>query len=128
MADGRSILLVQDDRDIRESILEALADEGYLAIGAIDGLDALEVLRGAGKLPDLILLDLMMPRMTGVELGAELAQLEAWSSIPIVVISADAQARLKSQSLGAVGYLKKPIRLAVLFDLLERILGSRGAT
>ena len=59
------ILVVDDDRDIRETIVDALEGEGYDVISAVDGVDALERLRSEEQSPSLILLDLMMPRMNG---------------------------------------------------------------
>lgn len=119
------ILLIEDDRDVRESLVDALEYEGYAVIGALDGLDALDKLRNDGAVPDLILLDLMMPRMTGSEFREELAKVPAWSGIPVIVITADGQGRSKAQALGANGFLKKPLKLADLFNIVHRILGEK---
>ena len=118
MRGSAPILLVEDDLDIRETILEVLADAGYAARGAIDGIDALQQLHRVDPTPGLILLDLMMPRMSGLELCAELAKVEAWSRIPVVVLTADAEARAKAESVGAAAYLRKPLHLADLLRLV----------
>jgi two-component system, chemotaxis family, chemotaxis protein CheY len=125
MTSTGSILLVEDDRAIRESFLEALEDEGYTAVGAIDGVDALDRLHKDGPLPELIVLDLMMPRMNGIELLQELAGEEGWSKIPVLVVTADASARRKAEALGVAGFLKKPVRLNQLFAAVERILADK---
>jgi CheY-like chemotaxis protein len=118
------VLLIEDDLDIRESLLEALADEGYAAKGAIDGLDALELLR-AGVQPSVILLDLTMPRMNGAQLREELQKVPGWAAIPFVVVTADAHARSKAAAMGASSYMKKPVSLLDVFHALEGILGRR---
>ena len=97
------ILIVDDDRDIRETLVEALEYEGYDVISAVDGLDALERLGSEEQSPSLILLDLMMPRMNGMEFWKELTRVETWARIPIVVVSADAQSRANAATMGAVG-------------------------
>lgn len=126
MATPPTVLLVEDDRDIREAVLEALEDEGYSATGAIDGLDALATLRRSEMLPDLILLDLMMPRMNGTEFQAEMAKDADWSSVPIIVLSAHAQVGAKAAAMGAAGFLKKPVKLGALFELVTRVLSDGG--
>jgi len=126
MAGAGSILLVEDDRDIRESIADALEEEGYSVTSAIDGIDALEKLRG-GTLPQVILLDLMMPRMSGQELFEHVKQVREWRQIPIVLLTADANARSKAEALGAPAYLKKPVTLDQLFQTVARILEGTPA-
>jgi CheY-like chemotaxis protein len=59
------VLVVEDDLEIRESMMEILEEHGYEPVGAENGLEALDKLRSSGPLPCLILLDLMMPRMDG---------------------------------------------------------------
>ena len=110
------ILLVEDDGDVREAMQEALEDEGYKVVGAIDGLDALERLRGASALPDLVLLDLMMPRMSGAELRDAMTKVPEWRTIPVILLSADAQLRSKAEALDVTGYLQKPVTLNKLFE------------
>lgn len=121
------ILLVEDDRDIRESLVEALEDEGHATITAIDGIDAIAQLRNSSQLPDLILLDLMMPRMSGVEFCEQVKRVPAWAHIPIVVITANADARQKAADLGAAGFLRKPLQLAMLTDIAARFSRANGA-
>ena len=118
------VLIVEDDADIREIVEEALADEGYEVVGACDGVDALERLRAAVVLPRLILLDLMMPRMNGAELRAELLKVEAWSSIPVVIVSADANAKERSALMHVAGLLQKPVKLRDLVAMVERSLAA----
>src|SRR5438105_2731039 len=94
------VLLVEDDRAIRESLRDAMQDDGFDAFATIDGLDALQFLRAASEPPHVIILDLMMPRMSGQELVAEIKKDTELARIPLVVISADAQGRAKAEALG----------------------------
>lgn len=118
------ILVVEDDRDIRETIVDALEGEVYDVISAFDGVDALERLRSEEQSPSLILLDLMMPRMNGIELWEEIARVETWARIPIVVVSADAQGRTHAATMGAAGYLKKPMQLRELFSTVAQVVAK----
>lgn len=116
------ILVVEDDLDIRESLRDALADEGYSVASAVDGVDALDQLVKDEILPKLILLDLMMPRMNGVQFHGEISKVEAWTKIPVVIISADAHARARADAIGAAAYLKKPVRLDDLFRTVAQLV------
>jgi len=127
MDENELILLVEDDRDIRETIADALEDAGYAVEGAVDGLDALERLRSAKRLPKLILLDLMMPRMNGVQFCEEKRKVPEWAPIPIVVLSADAQAKQKTEACSVASYLKKPVKLNALYETVASALAGASA-
>jgi CheY-like chemotaxis protein len=118
----RRILIVEDDEAIRESLTAALEDFGYVADCAAHGQQALERLRGAERLPQLILLDLAMPVMDGFQLSQELARDSALSAIPIVIMSADGQLAAKVERTGARGYLKKPMSLDAVLEVVTRWL------
>ncbi|MET0283670.1 MAG: response regulator [Polyangiales bacterium] len=113
------ILLVEDDADIRESIKDVLEDEGYVVAEAGNGVEALDRLR-TDALPDLILLDLMMPVMNGLQFHQELVKDAAWRAIPIVVLSADADARNKAAAMKALDVIEKPVELERLFQTVAR--------
>ncbi len=116
-----SILVVEDNHDIRESIVEILEEEGYNVFAAVDGLEALRALDIASPKPDLILLDLMMPNMNGYEFREQ--QLKgAHSATPIAVISADANAMDRAEELRAAGFLRKPLKIQPLLDLVSAVL------
>ena len=121
-----SILLVEDDRDIREALVEALTDAGYDVHSAIDGLDALEQLQAAAALPHLIVLDLMMPRMNGAEFRQAILAEERLKGIPVLLLTADAQARAKAEALDVAGYLRKPVKLADLFRAVASSITPRS--
>ena len=113
------VLIVEDDFDIREVLTEVLADEGFSATGAANGKEAIEML-GDGTRPKLILLDLMMPVMSGWQFVAEQRKDHVLSCIPVVVVSADGNLRVKAESLGATGFLRKPIEIDLLLGLVKR--------
>jgi len=79
------VLVVEDDEGVRGAFAALLASEGYRVMEAADGLEALELLRAAETLPCLILLDLMMPRMSGWDFCAVQKRDERLLSIPVVV-------------------------------------------
>src|SRR6185436_12323698 len=89
-----NILLVEDDFDVRDALIPILEYEGHRVVGAASGQEALDRLRSGAK-PSLILLDLMMPGMSGMEFRAEQLRDPALASIPVVVVSADPAARRK---------------------------------
>ena len=115
----RTVLLVEDDHDVRETIAEVLTDAGYVVVTAIDGRQALDLLRG-GVRPFVILLDLMMPGMNGYEFrDAQRADVRL-ADIPVIVLTADRLIEQKTRELGAHAYLKKPTPLDELLSTLER--------
>jgi|SoiMethySBSTD1v2_1073268.scaffolds.fasta_scaffold1617944_2 two-component system response regulator MprA len=116
------ILIVEDDVDVRDNLADVLQLAGYKIVTASNGLDAYERLRNAATetLPDLILLDLTMPVMDGRHLRGELLKDEILARIPVVLISSAVDIKNEAASLGAAGYVKKPFKLDVLLDLIER--------
>jgi CheY-like chemotaxis protein len=123
-ADARPVLVVEDDQDIRDVIAGVLEDEGYVVAVAGHGREALDALR-RGLRPRLILLDIMMPIMSGREFrAAQLADAEL-AGIPVVVLTAGGRAREIAAEIGAQAYLSKPLDLAKLTELVGR--GVRGA-
>ena len=105
-----SVLVVDDDRDIREAIAEILRDEGFQVREAKNGADALEQI--AAEVPDVMLLDLMMPVMNGWEVMARVRRER--STLPIVVMSA-------VPADGCADYVQKPISLQRLLSLVEAV-------
>jgi CheY-like chemotaxis protein len=108
------ILAVDDDRAILSFIKMALADEGYSVATAENGRVALD--RLAEHRPDLVLLDLNMPVMTGWELQAHLRALVL--NIPVVFMTAGGRARQEAVAHHAQGHLAKPFGLDELLDVV----------
>lgn len=102
-----SILLVEDDEFLRSIVVRQLEEAGYEVRIAQDDKEALA--RTAEKVPDLLLLDLVLPGVSGFELMGELRQKEATSKIPFIVLSnsGEAEGKRQSQEMGAAGYLVK---------------------
>jgi CheY-like chemotaxis protein len=113
-----TILIVEDDFDVRESLSEALRDEGYAVECAVDGEQALEHLRNGGR-PGLILLDLMMPRMSGSEFRMLQKVDPQLRHLPVVLLSADGAMEEKAKALETDGALRKPIDLEQLLAVIE---------
>ena len=111
------ILIVEDDREIREAMREALEDAGYQVAVAQDGRDALDKLQAMQR-PMLILLDLMMPVMSGPELLEVLHEDHDAQDIPVVVVSAYSLSG--DSSCGVAGFLPKPFTLHALLACAAR--------
>jgi CheY-like chemotaxis protein len=117
------VLVVDDDAEIRETMVELLRDRGYQAHGASDGIEALHTLRRHEHWC-LIFLDLMMPNMDGFAMReAQLAD-PVLAAIPVVVVSATTDVPEVAKSLAAVDYFVKPARLSEVIKIVERHCGA----
>ncbi|TMA22235.1 MAG: response regulator [Deltaproteobacteria bacterium] len=116
------VLVVDDDFDIREALSDVLASEGYRVLTAADGGEALDRLRG-GVRPDVMLLDLMMPRVSGVEVIDALRKDESLSKIPVVVCSANRG--YGPDDLGVHDVLRKPVSVEELLEAVARAIRPR---
>ncbi len=114
----KNILVVEDDENIRELLIELLLSEGYSVRSAINGRDALTSI-SESELPDLILMDLMMPVMDGYELRRELLKNQLWSNIPTIVMSAETNAKEKLESYNISALLTKPVELDTILKTLS---------
>lgn len=118
-----TILLVEDDEDIRHALLDALSSEGYTVLTAANGAEGVEVLRNAGAaLPDLIILDLMMPVKDGVGFRLEQQAEPRWKEIPVIVMTADTSA-IRQLDAARGSYLRKPVDLDDLLQTIQRQFG-----
>lgn len=113
---SHSVLVVEDDDDIRNAIVDLLESEGYKAESAVNGKDALEKLGNINK-PCLVLLDMMMPIMNGRQFLDEVMKDSKLAPLPILIVSAVAD---KTNTEGSVGFLKKPIDIDVVLDLVSQ--------
>jgi CheY-like chemotaxis protein len=109
--DSDQVLVVDDDVHIRYALVDALEDEGYRAICASNGAEALQVLREMPQPPSVILLDLMMPVMDGWQFRAQQQRDPRLSKIPVVVVSAIGNGMGEAFQVSASAYLKKPFLL-----------------
>ena len=116
----KTLLVVDDEDGILEALSDALSDEGYHVLIARNGKDGLK--RLSETLPDLILLDYMMPVMDGRELLKALQAEPAWRHIPMVMMSAMPRSSLPPDC-APTAFLRKPFNLDTLLAELERLLG-----
>lgn len=116
---GKRILVVEDDPDMLDTFLEVLQIAGYAVTGAIHGQDALEKLATEPR-PCLILLDLMMPIMTGWELHERLGADPALAAIPVIFVSAAGDPPEPGPSR-PTAYLRKPVQLNALLETIQRL-------
>jgi CheY-like chemotaxis protein len=116
----KSILVVEDDIDIREAIAFLLTDEGYEVACACDGNEALTYLH-EGHTPALILLDIMMPGMDGYAFREAQKQEPAIAGIPVILLSASCNLAQRARSLGAAAALEKPVRVEQLVKAIEQV-------
>jgi len=107
-------MIVDDDADIRESLMEFLEDHGFQTIGAGDGQEALDTLGAADPPPGLIILDLMMPRMDGRMFREKQLAQAPLAGIPVIVISAYRDVSGTSREMRAAAWISKPLNLPAL--------------
>jgi CheY-like chemotaxis protein len=119
-APNRTILLVEDDRDICEVVEQVLADEGYETIALSNGAEGLAHLRSAAPRPFVVVLDLMLPVMDAWQFRAEQMRDPALADIPVVIFSANPKVRKHADALGAAAVIRKPPDLDELLTILSR--------
>lgn len=119
---AKHILIVEDDHDVAQSVAEVLESSGYGTGIAANGREALDYLEKNTQ-TDLILLDMMMPVMDGWQFREEQRKLPAFDSIPVVIVTADGNARGKAEAIQAAGLVSKPVTIDGLLNEVERICG-----
>jgi CheY-like chemotaxis protein len=125
-----TVVVVEDDDDIREAVCEALHAEGYHTAEACNGLDALDMLHASRERPGLILLDLMMPIMDGWEFLRNIDREAELHDIPVAVMSAHPSVQQALEGdLKNWGFtrllLPKPIDFTRLLSFVQSVLGAR---
>lgn len=112
----KSILVVEDDQDIREAMIDVLESEGYHAEAASNGQEALDLLKATQK-PCLVLLDMMMPIMNGREFLDRVMEDSYLAPLPVLIVSAVAD---KTDTHGAIGFIKKPVDIDVVLKFVDQ--------
>jgi len=130
-AEDKTILVVEDEPDVRLFLQTALEDAGFNVITAADGVIALELIQD--KKPDFISLDLILPRKTGPKLMAELHRDKELAKIPVLIVTAHAKTDLgktaledllaSSEMSGSGVYLEKPVKASKYVEAVQRALG-----
>ena len=120
---NHTVLIVDDDYDLRETLSDVLQDEGYTVATAEDGLAAMEYL-SANSAPCMILLDWMMPRCNAAEFRERQRAVPSLESIPVVLLTADERREEKLRMTGARQYLSKPVSRETLCSVVRSICPS----
>lgn len=124
---AKTVLVVDDEDDVRKYLSAALREAGFGVVTAVDGEDALEKLRN-NKI-DLISLDLVMPRKSGVKFHHEVLKNKEWAKIPIIIVTGHARdelgrADLKELTMSGPGlYLEKPVNPENYIAAVKKLLG-----
>jgi CheY-like chemotaxis protein len=121
----KKVLIVDDDEDLLQVLGKRLTTEGYSVITAANGRDAIAL--AESQAPDIILLDILMPRMDGGQVMAELKEHPATRSIPVILLTAilsKAEEEKYGSVIGGNITLAKPLDAEKLLDLMKRLLGS----
>jgi CheY-like chemotaxis protein len=123
----KTVLVVDDEADVRKFLKAALVEAGFNVVIASDGFEALEKIKE--QAPDLISLDLVMPKKSGVMLYRDLSKSKEWSDIPIIIVTGHARddlgkADLKELTMSGPGvYLEKPVKPHNYVAAIRKILG-----
>jgi two-component system, cell cycle response regulator DivK len=115
----RKILIVEDNEDNRELAVKVLRNKGFETVTAVDGEEAIE--KAVSEKPDLILLDISLPKLDGYEVAKRLKNMEEYKEIPIVAFTAHAMKgdREKVIVAGFEGYISKPINIREFPDQVK---------
>jgi two-component system cell cycle response regulator DivK len=118
----KKVLVVEDDQDNREMVVKVLKFNGYQVIEAVDGEEAIE--KAKAENPNLILLDIYLPKMDGYEATRRLKGDRDLRSIPIIALTAHAMKGNREEALaaGCDGYIPKPINVRELPKQIEHFL------
>jgi len=121
----KKILIVEDNQDSRELVVKILKNRGYQLIEAVDGEDALE--KAITERPDLILMDISIPKIDGYEVTRMLKSRKEFKYTPIIALTAHAMKgdREKAIECGCVGYITKPINIHELPEQIKSYLKEK---
>ncbi|GAB6058201.1 response regulator [Desulfonatronum parangueonense] len=118
---SKRIMTVDDSSSVRQMVGFTLKDAGYEVIEAVDGKDALSKLSGT---VDMIITDLNMPNMDGIELIRQVRALPAYKFVPIVMLTTESQAEKKQvgKDAGATGWIVKPFKPEQLLAVVKKVV------
>ncbi len=125
-----TIMVVDDSLSMRHVLSTALKRAGWNCLQARDGVEALEIVHQGSRPPDLILLDIEMPRMDGYEFLSTMRAQPAYADLPIVMLTSRGteKHREKARALGATDYLVKPFREEMLVETIDRLVRAARAS
>lgn len=120
----KKILIIEDNPDISKALSEVLSDCGHTTQMALNGKDGLDHLITHER-PDLIILDMFMPVIGGVEFRKRISEIPAFAFIPIIGMSADACGQKRCLSCGIEYFLHKPFELQELLEIVDQVESSK---
>ena len=118
----KTILVVDDEDDVRESVREVLTDEGYRVVDTADGTRVLEMIRA--ERPELVLLDIWMPQVDGIGLLKEIKSQEPEINVVMVSGHGNIHTAVTATKYGAFDFIEKPVSLEGLLTTVQRALGE----
>jgi len=122
---GKVILVVDDEPDILLTVGQTLEMFGYTVIKAKDGVECITKLNDLDTIPDLVLLDIMMPDLSGWDVAAKIKENPSWQEIPIVFLTAKGDTMsIGMGNLAAEDYIVKPFDVRDLKERVEKILNK----
>ena len=124
MTNGKTILVVDDEKAICELIKDLLESEGFKIFTANNGEDGLKLLQS--MIPDLIILDMNMPKMSGIEFYSKIAKPEDGTSvIPVLVLTGRGNMKSMFEGLGVSGFISKPFNASELIETVKKIIDTK---
>jgi len=121
---SKKIMIVDDEEDIRVSVGQIFEVDGYEVMKAVDGNDCLNKLER--EIPDLVILDIMMPGMNGWDVAARIKENPKWNEIPIVFLTAKGdEMSIGMGGLASEEYVVKPFDIIKLKERVEEILTTK---
>src|SRR5262245_34503541 len=121
-----TILIVDDEEQIRSSVRGVLSDEGFRVLEADNGRSALATI--AAERPRLVLLDIWMPEVDGIQLLRQIEERHPGTSVIVISGHGNIETAVRAKQLGAVDFIEKPFSLEGLLQRVERALGRRRET
>jgi two-component system response regulator (stage 0 sporulation protein F) len=118
----RKILIVDDDSDIVKIITAMLEGKNWKTFTALSGEEALKLV--SSKRPDVVLLDIMMPKMSGIEVLKKIKEIEPEVRIIMITAFGDVESYLDSMELGAFEYINKPFGTKELLQMIEKVAAA----
>jgi len=115
----RKVLIVDDDKDIVTIVSTILSGRGWDIKAAYNGREALEAVTSSK--PDIILLDIMMPEMNGIEVLKRIKKIDINARIIMITAFGDVESYLDSMELGAYEYINKPFETDELLEMIDRV-------
>jgi two-component system, chemotaxis family, chemotaxis protein CheY len=121
---AKTILTVDDSASMRQMVKLTLSGAGYQVVEAGDGADGLA--KAQGTAVDMVVTDLNMPVMNGLQLIRELRKLPTYKGIPILFLTTESDASMKQEAkaAGATGWITKPFQQEQLVTVVKKVLGS----